>query len=134
LKVAWENRFSHWNNHKTLASRVRSKINRRCPRKEKAMEVLWMTLLPRQGTYCHIRDIMKVGEIYQLLLDRQRTHYVRAITIVGEEMRMWTPHTPEDALVLHHYLLANVGVGDPRIRIQTSEKFSRSRMLGHLRY
>jgi hypothetical protein len=117
-----------------LPAELEARLTEDAQERRAKMEVLWMTLVPRQGTYCHIRDIMKVGEIYQLLLDRQRTHYVRAITIVGEEMRMWTPHTPEDALVLHHYLLANVGVGDPRIRIQTSEKFSRSRMLGHLRY
>jgi hypothetical protein len=94
------------------------------------MELIWMTLLPRQGTYCHIRDILKVGEIYQLLLDRQRTHYVRVIVIAGGEMRLWTPNSPDRALALHHHLLRYVGTDDLRIRIQISEKAARSILWG----
>ena len=94
------------------------------------METVWMTLMPIHGEYCHIKNLCQIGEIYQVLLDRERTHNVEAISVCKSEMRKWTLTNPARVLVFHHYLLNRFGKEeDLKIRVIVSEKTARTRML-----
>lgn len=92
---------------------------------------MWATLIPKQGVYRHIKDTLQVGETHQTLLKMERTHYVEAISMCGDEMRKWELNSPDKILRFHHYLLRHVGVDDLRIRVRIMDKTARTRMLRH---
>ena len=86
------------------------------------VRVGWTTVWPKQGVYCHIRNITIIGEMYLYLQEIEKDHYINVISIWGDEMKKWVLNSQDKVLRLHHYLLARVGQDDLRVRINIKPK------------